>query len=113
MTHPDPDPHRYSAATLGILKLLARHGGCMRIDPLAREAGLPRDELCETLNTLAERRWLRIIWRRTPHATRPARLRNVVGVALTRLGRARLPVPWVWPPKRLSRRRRHPSATPA
>lgn len=80
----------------------------MRIDPLAREAELPRDELCETLNILAERRWLRIIWRRTPHAARPARLRNVVRVALTRLGRARLPVPWEWPPKRLSRRRRHP-----
>ena len=93
------DPHPYSPATLAILKLLARRGGCMRIDPLARQAGLPCDELCETLNTLAERRWLRILWRRAPHAIRPARLRNVQGVALTRLGRARLPVPWEWPPK--------------
>jgi len=32
----------------------------------------------------------------------------VQGVALTRLGRARLPVPWEWPPPRLSRKRRHP-----
>jgi len=108
MSHPDFDPHPYSGANLAILKLLARHGGCMRIDPLLREAGVARDELCETLNTLAERRWLRIIWRRTPHAIRPARLRNVQGVALTRLGRARLPMPWEWPPPRVSRKRRRP-----
>jgi hypothetical protein len=108
MHHPDLDPNPYSAAILGFLKLVARHGGSMRIEPLAREAELSHDALCDTINVLAECRWLRIKWRRIPHATRPARLRNVVGVALTRLGRARLPEPWEWPPRRRSRRRRDP-----
>lgn len=87
------------------MKLLARHGGCLRIATLARAAELPRDELCETINDLALLCWLRITWRRTPHAALPARLRNTERVTLTRLGRARLPVPWVWHPKRPSRRR--------
>jgi hypothetical protein len=99
------DPHPYSAPARLIMKLLARHGGCLRIASLAHAAELPRDELCETISGLAQVCWLRITRRRTPHANRPARLRNVERVTLTRLGRARLPVPWVWHPKRPSRRR--------
>ena len=87
------------------MKRLARHGGCLRIAALARETALSCDDLCNTLNDLAQRRWLFITPRRTPHATLPARLRNAQRVTLTRLGRARLPVPWEGYPKRLSRRR--------
>jgi len=101
-----PRPHPYSVSALVIMKRLARHGGCLRIASLASEAALPCDELCETLNDLAERRWLRVTWRRTPHAALPARVRDVRRVTLTRLGRARLPVPWVWHPKRPHRGRR-------
>jgi hypothetical protein len=100
------DPHPYSAPARLIMKLLARHGGCLRIAALARAAGLQRDELCETINDLAQLFWLRITWRRTPHAALPARLRDAERVTLTRLGRARLPVPWEYPKRPRGRRRR-------
>ena len=104
------DPrHPFSGAALAIMKRLAQHGGSLRIAALAREVALPCDNLCEALNDLAQRRWLRVTWRRVPHAALPARLRNSQRVTLTRLGRARLPVPWVWHPKR-PRGRRRPSS---
>ena len=108
---PGEPRHPYSNAALLIMKRLARHGGCLRIAALAREAALPCDELCETLNDLAQRCWLKVTWRRLPHAALPARLRNAERVTLTRLGRARLPVPWVYP-SRPSRRRVSPRRRP-
>jgi hypothetical protein len=88
------------------MKLLDRHGGCLRIGSLLRTCALPCDELCAILNDLAQRRCLQISWRRAPHATLPPRIREVARVTLTSFGRSRLPVPWQWPPPRKARRRR-------
>jgi hypothetical protein len=112
MQEPNADFPRTSDIDVALMKLLARHGGAMRIGPLLREAALPRDALCETINDLAQRRCLRVTWRRTPHATLPPRLRDADRVTLTRFGRSRLPVPWLWHPPRLSRRRRYPKHRP-
>jgi DNA-binding IclR family transcriptional regulator len=106
MTEPDPNP--FSAANIAMLKRLARRGCSIRIGALARETAVPTDDLCETLNTLMEWRWLEITLRRRPDPRLPARLSHVHRVTLTRLGRARLPVKCVLHPPRLSRRRRHP-----
>jgi hypothetical protein len=103
---PDLGPGSYySNAAVAILKRLAKHGGCMRIGSLLRECTLSCDELCAALNDLAERQCIRVALRRTSHATLPPRLRKVGRVTLTRFGRSRVPVPWIWPELRRSPRR--------
>ena len=107
MQHTDANPFVvFSNSCITVLKLLDRYGGCLRTASLLRACALSCDELCDTLNELAQRRCLAVTWRRAPSAAAlPPRLREVERVTLTSFGRSRLPVPWLWHPPRKPRRR--------
>jgi hypothetical protein len=105
------DAPQFSRSALVILKRLAHRGGCMRIGSLLRECAVPYDDFCVALDDLSQRRHLKIAWRATPHACLPACLRHVVRVTLTRFGRSRVPVPWLYPDPREGQRRRRRRGT--
>jgi hypothetical protein len=73
-------------AALGVLACLCRRGGSMRIHALLRCSGLATDALCDVLNELQERDWVRVR-RRTPRGDLPERLREVDRVNMTHEGR--------------------------
>jgi hypothetical protein len=61
---------------------------------LLRDANLEPDELADAINELAERGWVKIVWRpegaRLP-AELPQRFRPVARITATRFGRYRYP----------------------
>lgn len=65
----------------------------MRIHALVGSSGLAPDELCEVLNELQERGWVRVRWR-TPRGDLPERLREVDRVTTTHEGRLFAPRFW-------------------
>jgi hypothetical protein len=97
--HSDDDrrPPAPSRNALHALGFLLRHGGCLRIGPLARWSGLAPEDLAAAVNELAERCWVEVTWRaprpHLPHGL-PERFREVERITTTRLGRWRYPVTW-------------------
>ena len=83
-----------SISALRLLACLRRRSGSMRIHALLRSSGLAPDELCEVLNELQERGWVRVRWR-TPRGDLPERLREVDRVTTTHEGRLFAPRFWV------------------
>ncbi len=83
------DCHTKPFAKTNVMWALARHGGSLRIASLLESSGLSHDELCDTLNELAESYWLKVIWRRHSRGDLPERLRRVDRITTTRLGRYR------------------------
>lgn len=97
---PDPNdwrPPPFSADARGVLGLLHRRGGCMRVGPLLDASHLPPDALAEACNELAERGWVTISWR-NPRASLPPRFperfRAIDRVTTTSFGRWRYSVTW-------------------
>lgn len=89
------DENRPPPLTLSAWRVMAaliHHGGTMRMRPLLAACGLGSDALADAVNELAERRWVRIVWRdpdaRPPEAL-PERWRPVRRVVTTRFGRWR------------------------
>ena len=66
----------------------------MRIRTLLRCAGLTTPQLCDALNELQERGWIRVR-RRTPRNDLPERLREVDRVTTTSQGRLFAPRLWL------------------
>jgi hypothetical protein len=102
LANPRPYPLRYDRAMYepddplplfartNVMWALARHGGSLRIGPLLKLSGLSVDDLCAVLNELAQRRWLKVAWRRNPCLRLPERLARVDRVTATRFGRSRM-----------------------
>jgi hypothetical protein len=86
-----------AGAARHVLGYLKRHGGSLRIAPLVRNCGLDFDVLATALNELAERRWVKIAFRK-PRAVMPPdlpeRCRTVERITLTRVGRWRHAATW-------------------
>jgi hypothetical protein len=90
------------AATLAdearhVLGYLKRHGGSVRIGPLVRHCGLDCDALAAAINELAERRWVKIGFRKPRKVMPPdlpERCRAVDRITTTRFGRWRYSVTW-------------------
>jgi hypothetical protein len=80
-----------------VLACLKRHGGSVRIGPLVRHCGLDLDALAAAVNELAERRWVKISFRKPRKVMPPdlpERCRAVDRVTTTRYGRWRYSVTW-------------------
>jgi hypothetical protein len=111
----EPDDSLPLFARTTIMWALVRRGGSLRIGPLLKASGLSVDELCAVLNELAERRWLKVAWLRTPRMRYlqrlglPERLRHVDRITATRFGRSRM-MP-LERRKKAKRRRRRRSRT--
>jgi hypothetical protein len=73
-------------SALGVLGCLCRRGNSMRIDALLRCWGPATDDLCDVLNELQDRGWIKVR-RGTPRGDLPERLREVDRVTMTREGR--------------------------
>jgi len=58
--------------------------------PLLKLSDLSVDDLCAVLNELAQRRWLKVAWRRNPCPSLPERLARVDRITATRFGRSRM-----------------------
>ena len=98
MTHNPTQVETFAASgARHVLGYLKRRGGSARICQLVRHCGLDFEALRAALNELAERRWVRINWRK-PRKVMPTDLpepcRAVDRVTTTRYGRCRYSVTW-------------------
>ncbi len=73
-------------SALGVLGCLCRRGGSMRIRAILRCWGPATDDLCDALNELQGRGWIRVR-RRTARGDLPERVREVDRVTMTEEGR--------------------------
>ncbi len=81
---------RLSFNAMQLMSLLVRRGGSMRVEPLVRADAIPADHLAQSINELAERGWVDIVWlgplaRRSPAL--PERFRDARRIATTHTGR--------------------------
>jgi hypothetical protein len=88
----------FSRTAISLFTRLVKHAGCVRVAPLLRDTDVGADELADAVNELAERGWVKIVWRpegaRLP-AELPQRFRPVERITATRFGRYRYPMA-VW-----------------
>jgi hypothetical protein len=76
---------------------LARRGGCMRLKPIMHHLRLEPAELVTAITELAERYWIKIIWRPSPPGTpddAPRELADIDRLATTRFGRKKYRTTW-------------------
>jgi hypothetical protein len=85
-----------SLSALRVLACLHRRGSSMRITALLHSSGLATELLCEVLNELQERGWIKLRWK-TPRGALRERLRDVDRVTITAEGR--LFAPRLWSPR--------------
>jgi hypothetical protein len=93
----------FSRIALALFAHISRHGGSVRIAPLLRDFRSSPDDIAAAVNELADRCWVKVIWRpartgegrrRRPRTSLPKRFRKVERIVATRFGRYRYSVTW-------------------
>jgi hypothetical protein len=98
MTHDEWEIPRFSKDAVALLGDLHRHGWSMRVVPLFRRSDVDWAAFAAAVDELAQRRWVKIAWRRTPRTALPdglpERCRDLDRVTATRFGRWRYLATW-------------------
>lgn len=80
-----------------VFAYLARRGGCMRLQPIVRHLRLEPAVLVAAIIELAERYWIRIVWRPSPPGTPdegPRPYTDIDRLVTTRFGRRKYRTTW-------------------
>jgi hypothetical protein len=97
MTHEPPDYPHGSPAARSLFADIDKRGGTMRITRLRRHIGMEPSVLDDAVNELVDRRWMKIVWRKSAHIMPGEEFRPVTDAdrfVTTRWGRHRYRSTW-------------------